>query len=569
MLFRVTFIHSPEQTYSRLQNNGVLFMPVWAYTLASHIPEHCNYELSLVDTRFTEVQAIASSEVFLFSGLNQDYDTLCLVLAALRARCPKARMIIGGPICGSFDMAGDIAKLAAWDHVVIGDGEDVIADLLAAIKENSSKYDHIIRVACRFDLARARPLYWPMVDMTWHLYYGAVLEVSRGCPFLCEFCDIRILPDNNRPHNKPVDVIMAEIDHLAALGVGRFLLACDNFIGEPRWAERLVDAIIDWTGRTGRTPSFYTWLTINLYKLPWLLTKMRLANFDAIFIGIESFNANSLLETAKVQNAAGELIDAIRTIQSYGFPVIAGLIFGFDSDTKDAFDMTLNGIAEAGLLSGDPSLLTALPGTPLYQRMKSAGRLRDVRYGLGGYKYRTNIRYLLPREKVIGGYIDFVHRFTAGRYQFRRLEVFIDNLGQGNYIPITGDGYISYLGALRIVLKNPLAAWQIVRRLAAFSWPLSNWYWLLRAVVMVTARRKIVGRFGYLKIWFTLWTNILLRYAAISETDFDIDSVGEDFDAAQHLPADDLDHNVDNKTKAQRRLTAKGLSGLAGRGRSP
>ena len=561
MPFRTTFVHAPEQTFSRLQNNGVLFMPVWAYTLAAHIPDDGTYDLSLVDTRFTEVAAIASADVFLFSGLNQDLDTLCDTLTSLRGRYPAARMVIGGPICWSFDMAGDLAKLDAWDHIVIGDGEDIIADFLASIRQ-SLPLERVIRVARRFELARSRQLYWPLVDATWHLYYGAVLEVSRGCPFLCEFCDIRVLPDNNRPHNKPIDVILAEIDHLSSLGVGRFLLACDNFIGEPRWAESLVDGIIDWSRRTGRTPSFYTWLTINLYKMPWLLRKMRLANFDAIFIGIESFNANSLLETAKAQNSASELVEAIRTIQSYGFPIIAGLIFGFDSDGPDAFELTLRGIGESGLLSGDPSLLTALPGTPLYRRMQAADRLRDVRYGLGGYKYRTNIKYLLPHDEVIGGYINFINRFTDGRYQFRRLVVFMDNLERGNYIPISGDGYISYLGALRIILKNPAAALQIGHRLVAFSSHLANWYWLLRAVLMVAARRRIIGRFGYLKIWFTLWTNVLLRYAGISARDFDIDSVGEDFDFASLLPVDYLDPLADNKTKAQRRLTAEGLGSV-------
>ena len=70
-----------------------------------------------------------------------------------------------------------------------------------------------------------------VLNSTIKRYYGAVLEVSRGCPFLCEFCDIRILPDNNRPHNKSADLIVAEMDHLCSLGVRQVLFACDNFIG--------------------------------------------------------------------------------------------------------------------------------------------------------------------------------------------------------------------------------------------------------------------------------------------------------------------------------------------------
>ena len=111
------------------------------------------------------------------------------------------------------------------------------------------------------------------------------------------------------------------------------------------------------------------------------MVKMRKCGFDMLFIGIESFSKNSLLETAKVQNTATDMVSVVREIQSYGFIVVAGLIFGFDSDTDASFQVTLDGLRDSALLSGDPSLLTALPGTPLYRRMKLSGRLRDVRFG--------------------------------------------------------------------------------------------------------------------------------------------------------------------------------------------
>jgi hypothetical protein len=97
------------------------------------------------------------------------------------------------------------------------------------------------------------------------------------------------------------------------------------------------------------------------------------------------------LETAKVQNTALDLVAAIREIQSYGFVVVAGLIFGFDTDPDDIAQIALDGILRSGLISGDPSLLTALPGTPLFQRMKLSNRLRDAQLGLGGFKYQTNL----------------------------------------------------------------------------------------------------------------------------------------------------------------------------------
>ena len=60
----------------------------------------------------------------------------------------------------------------------------------------------IIEARERFNMETAREMNRALLDKTISRYYGAVVEVSRGCPFLCEFCDIRILPDNNRAHVK-------------------------------------------------------------------------------------------------------------------------------------------------------------------------------------------------------------------------------------------------------------------------------------------------------------------------------------------------------------------------------
>jgi len=565
---RVAFIHAPNPVYAELQNNGVLFMPVWAYTLAAHLPDDGRYELALHDTRMAAESDIAPADVFLYSGINQDYPTITALRDTLAARYPEAKHAVGGPLCWSFDQAGDIGKFDMFDLVLIGDGEDVIADALERLIDGRVE-QRVIRRKDRFPIAQARPMHRPLLDATIGRYYGAVLEISRGCPFLCEFCDIRVLPDNNRPHNKAVALIVEEMDHLCRMGVRHFLLACDNYIGDPRWAETMVDALLEWQERTGFRPALYTWLTINLYKFPVLMRKMRRAGFDTVFIGVESFNSNSLLETAKVQNTAAGLAGAIREIQSYGFFIVGGLIFGFDSDGPDCFDITLDGLLDSGLLSGDPSLLTALPGTPLYRRMKLAGRLREVRYGLGGFKYQTNIRYLLPHDTMIAGFRRFVTRLTDGAFQYARLERFFDNLERGNFVPLQAQGYSNLGQALKTILRSRSAVWQILVRVGMFARKPSNLYWLMRALWMVGRRRHIQGRWNYVKFWVALWTNVVLKYQGLRESDFDIESVAVDFDMTKLLPQGYSEGTTEEipagKIRAQQRHTMQALGDLAKR----
>ncbi len=562
---RVVFLHTPNRFYSEVQNNGVIFMPVWAYTLSSHLPEDAGYTVALHDTRMQPLEDTPAADVYLMSGINQDYEDLLAARDFLKNRHPNAKFVLGGPICWSFNMAGDLEKLAAFDHLIIGDGEDIVADIVDRLL-NGQALDQKTNNAERFNLSEARPMDPKLMDATIRDYYGAVVEVSRGCPFLCEFCDIRILPDNNRPHSKSPELIVHEVDHICRLGVTNFLFACDNFIGDLRWAEEVVDALLEWRERTGMKPVFYTWLTINLYKQTDLMRKMRRAGFDTLFIGIESFNENSLLETAKVQNKAASVVTAVQEIQSFGFPVVAGLIFGFDSDDATTLDKARNGLIDSGLLSGDPSLLTALPGTPLYRRMALAGRLRDSTYGLGGHKYHTNMRYLIPKDELIDLYLDFCGYLVDGAFQYKRLESFMKLLQRGNYVPLDGGSYFSLGQAVKIIRRNPVAlrlAWQ---RISAFLRRPRNIYFALKGWWMVSRLKDLPGRTAYLKFWFAVWSTLIVKYQDISAADFDIESIegeampehilpkGYEEDGNEPIPA--------NKIKAQRRETMKSLQRL-------
>ena len=562
----ITFVHTPENFLAETQQYGAMFMPVWAYTLASYIENPENYDLNLCDLRFERATEIAEADIFAFSGVNQDYESIIDAERQLRARFPNSTFIIGGPIAWSLNQAGEFDKLSMFDHVFVGDGEEAFPDFIKAFSRRSN-LPKLIETTKRFDVAKARGFYRPFLDRTYERYYGAVLEVSRGCPFLCEFCDIRILPDNNRPHNLPPDLIISELDYLGQLGIKQVLLACDNFIGDLRWAEEVADKIIEWQQRTGRSMALYTWLTINVGKHPRLLKKLRLANFDMLFIGVESFSANSLLETAKVQNTTGDMIATLRTIHSYGFVIVAGLIFGFDSDTEEAFDNTLDGMLQSGLISGDPSLLTALPGTPLYRRMQLSGRLRGSKNSLGGYKYCTNIRYLMPREKLVQGYQNFVNRFCEGSYQYKRFKGYLDLLDQGNYVPLNTKGYGSLGKYMAMVFKSPNAIKMLAQRLVITLRP-DVFLTVVRALYLLMKRsRRHKNLTGIFQFWLFAWTNSILKYKGLSAADFDIDSVPADFDNALILPKDyteSADENIpQSKINAQQRVTVTQLTRLA------
>ena len=110
--YRVAFIHAPDPVYADTQNYGAKFMPVWAYTLGAHIPSDGRFELVLTDCRFESEMAITEADIYLFSGINQDFSNMERVRNNLQGLYPNSKSMIGGPICWSFEQAGTLSQLS-------------------------------------------------------------------------------------------------------------------------------------------------------------------------------------------------------------------------------------------------------------------------------------------------------------------------------------------------------------------------------------------------------------------------------------------------------------------------
>jgi radical SAM superfamily enzyme YgiQ (UPF0313 family) len=533
MLMRITFVHAPEEFYD--QNYGTQFIPLWAFYLSSFVPQ--NWEIDLIDCRLEHLSNAKNSDVFAIGGINQSLNKMLAVKANLEKRFPKAKYIIGGPIAWSFEQENKLHLLDTFDHIFILDGEQSLQDYLKKVETSEdTTFPKIVKYP-RYPIGQARKLSFELFDRKSLKYYGAVIEVSRGCPFLCEFCDIRVLPGNNQANNKSVELIISEIDNFFQRGIREFQFACDNFIGDLKWANECVDAILEWKIKNNANISIFTWLTINLYNYEDLMSKMRKAGFGILFIGIESVNQNSLLETAKVQNM-NVLAQAVKTIHSFGFVIAPGLIFGFDSDDENLFKDTLAFLKETGTVGGDPSFLTALAGTPLFSRMKKSGRLIErSNQAVERKKIETNIKYMQDKDFLTSGFIGFVKEFCSSRYQLERINNTIHLITSSNkFIGTSKGGAYAALGPyLLLQLKNWENFKMLMRRVTYLCRPDR-----FAVVVMTMIRFKLLGnKFpgigNFFSYWVYNWTNMVLKYGKIREQDFRLHTVDKDFDLSMLL----------------------------------
>ena len=221
-------------------------------------------------------------------------------------------------------------------------------------------------------------------------YCVVTMQFSRGCPYRCEFCDI-IVMFGRKPRWKNPEQIGLELDELRKRNIRDAFFVDDNFIGNRKAAKTLLEYLKNYQDRHGYRFIFGTEVSLNVAQDDELLRLFREANFAWVFIGIESPDVDSLKETKKSQNLQHDILDSVRKIYGHGIDVLAGFIIGFDNDTLETFDRQYRFIVDSGIQAAMVGLLTALPRTPLYQRLEKEGRLIAQAESTNNTRLGTNI----------------------------------------------------------------------------------------------------------------------------------------------------------------------------------
>ena len=340
------------------------YPPLGLLTMASLLPGH--WKKRLIDTNVKPLtdSDLRWADVAMLSGMLVHRREILDILARCRAR--GLRTVVGGPITSSVQEL----PLAA-DHVVVGEAEDLMPELVADLEAGAAK--PLYQAHSLPDMSKT-PL--PDLDLVSLKPYSAIgIQYSRGCPFNCEFCDI-IEIYGRRPRTKSPAQIVAELELLQERKWrGSVFLVDDNFIGNKKKVKELLPVLADWNCQHGRPFTFFTEASLNLADDSELLEMMKAAGFIRVFLGIETPVEASLKEAQKLQNTRRSLLESVQHIQNYGIEVMAGFIVGFDNDPEDVFDRQVEFIDKSAIPLAMVGLLQALPGTQLYRRLVKEGRL--------------------------------------------------------------------------------------------------------------------------------------------------------------------------------------------------
>jgi radical SAM superfamily enzyme YgiQ (UPF0313 family) len=345
-----------------LPGKRALNPPLGLATVAALCP--ADWDVVIVDENVESIPLSPRADIIGICGMGVQFQRQRELLTYYRS---KGHFVVAG---GSYASLCPEAYDSIADCVVAGEAEymwrEFCDDFVAGRPKRLYQETGIVALADspipRFDLLK--------LDK----YRSISMQFSRGCPYRCEFCDI-IVMFGRRPRTKSPSQIGSELDSLRSLGVHSAFFVDDNLIGNKRAAKDLLRFLEQYQRRHDYRFHFGTEASVNLAQDDELLRLFRRAGFTWVFLGIESPDVTSLVETKKFQNTRQDMLSAVRRIYANGIEVLGGFIVGFDNDTASTFERQYHFITQSGIQGAMVGLLTALPKTPLYYRLEQEGRL--------------------------------------------------------------------------------------------------------------------------------------------------------------------------------------------------
>jgi radical SAM superfamily enzyme YgiQ (UPF0313 family) len=395
------------------------FPPLGLLTVAAMLPR--DWELEVVDLNVERLDdaRLRWADYVLLGAMIVHQESVREI--ARRCQALGKPIVAGGPLFTTGHEA-----FPEIPHFVLGEAEDIMPRLVADLRAGSLQP---VYRAPNFPRLEQTPV--PRYDLIrLRNYVTLAAQFSRGCPYDCEFCDI-IVMNGRVPRTKSPAQFVAELEALRRAGWKDMVFVVDdNFIGNRPRTKALLRAMIEWRGRTRAAMGFLTEASINLADDAELRGLMVAAGFRKVFVGIETPSAAGLDECRKLQNTGRDLAAAVRALQASGLEVMGGFIVGFDSDTGDIFKQQFDFIQHSGVATAMVGLLTALPQTRLYQRLKREGRLIAESAG-NNTAAALNFRPKLNRAYLEDGYRDLMRRLYEPRNYYRRIRVFLENYRAG------------------------------------------------------------------------------------------------------------------------------------------
>lgn len=217
-----------------------------------------------------------------------------------------------------------------------------------------------------FDISKVPPL---RRDLIKHNPFLGAIQTTRGCTNRCEFCAISSFC-GNVVKQRPVNEVVEEIKNMPNK---LFIFHDPHLTLHRKYAMEIFREMI-------RQKIHKTWVANGTADIlgkvdPEFLNLAYKSGCVEWFVGFESISQEALDNIKKTHNKVEDFKRMIKRVHDYGMTIQGGIIFGFDEDTSDIFDTTLETISDWEMDVLEINILTPYPGTPLFERLDREGRI--------------------------------------------------------------------------------------------------------------------------------------------------------------------------------------------------
>ncbi len=398
----------------RLVGKNAALPPLGLITLAALLPSRWNIRLVDLNVESLRNSDLEWADLVLTGGMLIQEESIHEIIA--EAHLFHLPAIVGGPAATSSP-----DKFSDADLVFRGEAENRVDELVRALSDLPEGRMVLDAPSDYPNMADAPSPRFDLLNLS--KYASISMQFSRGCPYQCEFCDIVEL-FGHTPRLKTKQQILIEMESIFQLGYrGTVFFVDDNFIGNKKSVKSLLSAVSEWQGTHGRPFEFYTEADIGLAADSKLLESMVGAGFTSVFVGIETPSIDALEQAKKIQNLKLDLSDAVDKITRAGLEVMGGFIVGFDTDDEDVFALQRDFLSRQPIPLAMVGILMALPGTALWRRLESEGRL--IKAPTGDQFSPTNFVPQMDVLALMKGYARLLAELYSPRAYYRRCRTYL------------------------------------------------------------------------------------------------------------------------------------------------
>ena len=217
-------------------------------------------------------------------------------------------------------------------------------------------------------------------------YQFASIQTTRGCPMMCDFCSVHQF-NGSKYRERPVAEVL---DELETIPHEKIYFVDDNLIGYGKRSEKRTIALLQGMIDRGIKKQWFCSASMNFADNEEVLELAAKAGCVMVLLGIESERIDQLEETNKKMNikiGIDHYDEVFRKIHKYGISVLGAFIYGLESDTPETMARRTEYINNADIDAVQATVLTPLPGTGLFHRMKKEGSVRYDNYPQDWQKY--------------------------------------------------------------------------------------------------------------------------------------------------------------------------------------